>query len=168
MFRLALLCSMFAACAGDTDTDTDTKDTAADADTDTDADADADADADTDSDADTDVTDQPPEATIVSPKDKSNLYYDDFDNMANLWFVDVTLEGTGIDPEDGTLTGSSLVWTTDRTDIQQADLGEGTNPTVRLFGDDCFGSDHVITLTVTDSDGNEHSVSVMVTAFTLC
>ena len=65
----------------------------------------------------------------------------------------MTLEGLGTDDEDGSLTGDSLVWKTDQTGVQAEVLGTGENPTVRLYSDDCFGTTHVITLEVTDSDG---------------
>jgi hypothetical protein len=63
-----------------------------------------------------------------------------------LWYKDVTLEGRGIDDEDGMLTGDALVWKTDQTGVQAEVLGTGENPTVRLYSDDCFGTEHVITL----------------------
>ena len=85
--------------------------------------------------------------------DNPSYAYDDFDDAFGLWYKDIELEGTGVDAEDGTLTGASLAWTTNQTGIQPAELGSGTNLTVRLYSDDCFGVEHVITLTVTDSEG---------------
>jgi hypothetical protein len=100
-----------------------------------------------------------PEATIVVPAsdsgtDNPSYVYDGFDSDLGLWYLDVDLEGMGVDAEDGTLTGSSLVWKTNQTEIQDATLGSGTNATVRLYSDDCFGVEHVITLEATDSGGS--------------
>ena len=100
----------------------------------------------------------PPEATIITPASDSgtnnaSYVYDGFDSDLGLWYLDVELEGMGSDAEDGTLTGASLVWKTNQTTIQDEELGTGTNPTVRLYSDDCFGVEHEVTLEATDSDG---------------
>ncbi len=100
----------------------------------------------------------PIEATIVEPASdsgtsNSDYVYDDFDSDLDLWYKDVTFEGLGADTEDGTLTGASLVWKTDQTGVQEEVLGTGTNPTVRLYSNNCFGITHIIVLEVTDSDG---------------
>jgi len=99
-----------------------------------------------------------PEATIIDPASDSgtsnnDYVYDGFDDPSGLWYKDLTVEGLGEDAEDGTLSGGSLQWKTDQTSIQAEVLGIGTNPTFRLYSDDCFGTTHVITLEVTDSDG---------------
>lgn len=57
----------------------------------------------------------------------------------------VTFEGTGTDPEDGTLSGASLVWSSSR----RGALGTGSPLTV----DSLAGGTHQISLVVTDSDG---------------
>lgn len=108
-------------------------------------------------------TNSPPEASIVAPAADSgnsnpDYAYDGYDDDLALWYKDVTLEGLGTDDEDGSLTGDSLVWKTDQTEVQEAVLGTGENPTVRLYSDDCFGTTHVVTLEVTDSD-DETTVS---------
>lgn len=54
--------------------------------------------------------------------------------------------GTGVDPQDGMLTGAALVWT---SNLDGA-IGKGENVS---FTPTTEGN-HVITLTVTDSDGN--------------
>jgi hypothetical protein len=86
-----------------------------------------------------------------------------------LWYLDVSVRGLGEDAEDGMLTGDSLIWTTNRTDIQSEVLGTGENPTITLYSDDCFGVEHEIRLEATDSDG-ETTVSEPRTLFiwTLC
>lgn len=100
----------------------------------------------------------PPEASIVDPAsdsgtDNSDYVYDGFDAGMALWYKDVTLEGLGTDAEDGTLTGAALEWKTNQTGIQNELLGTGTNPAVRLYSDECTGTEHIIVLEVTDSDG---------------
>jgi hypothetical protein len=86
-----------------------------------------------------------------------------------LWYKDVTLEGRGIDDEDGMLTGDALVWKTDQTGVQAEVLGTGENPTVRLYSDDCFGTEHVITLEATDSgDQTTTSAPRSLIIWTLC
>ncbi|MBT8451381.1 MAG: hypothetical protein KJO40_05370 [Deltaproteobacteria bacterium] len=100
----------------------------------------------------------PPEATIVQPdmdSETSNpdYVYDGYDMDLELWYKDITLEGTGIDLEDGTLTGEALQWKTNQTAVQAEVIGTGENPTVRLYSNNCFGITHIITLEVTDSDG---------------
>ena len=114
------------------------------------------------------VEDLAPTVTIRAPQDGSQIVYDDYDQQTQLWYVDVELSGVATDPEDGTLSGTSMVWTTDRTDMQDADLGTGDVTTVRLFSDDCFGITHEITLTATDSAGNAVSETVSVFIYTLC
>ncbi|MFC1574853.1 hypothetical protein ACFL3Z_02115, partial [Gemmatimonadota bacterium] len=57
----------------------------------------------------------------------------------------VTFEGTGSDPEDGMLTGSSLVWTSNSNGL----LGTGTSLPVTTLP----VGEQLITLTATDSEG---------------
>jgi chitinase len=72
----------------------------------------------------------------------------------------VTLSGTGVDPEDGPLAGSALVWTSSLQGV----LGTGAS----LSRNDLVGGVHVITLTVTDSGNAKgtatHSITIMVSA----
>ena len=72
------------------------------------------------------------------------------------------------DPEDGELTGSALVWTTDQTAIQDAALGTGKTVKVRLYSDTCTGTRHEITLTATDSSGNVRTALRRIFIWTLC
>lgn len=60
-------------------------------------------------------------------------------------------EGTGTDPEDGSLSGSSLVWRSDRDGV----IGTGTSFSTVLSGKQCLSVPHTITLEVTDSDGHK-------------
>lgn len=75
----------------------------------------------------------PPSATIVTPLDGTSV----------LEGAAVTLNGTGADVEDGVLTGSKLVWT---SDLQGA-LGTGSPLVLNTLQ---IGT-HTITLTTTDS-----------------
>lgn len=90
-------------------------------------------------------TNTPPTATIDTPADTSTFNEGDW----------VTFAGTGTDTEDGTLTGGSLVWNSNRdgrlgigVSIQNIALSNGT---------------HVITLTATDSEGGAGSDTISIT-----
>jgi hypothetical protein len=65
----------------------------------------------------------------------------------------IQLLGRGFDPEDGTLAGARLRWSSD----QDGDLATGGQALMHLSP-----GRHVITLTVTDSDGNPATRSVEV------
>ena len=69
----------------------------------------------------------------------------------------VTFTGTGTDPEDGALSGASLLWTSD------LDGKFGTGASVTTSG--LSIGVHTITLTVTDSDGGAdvHPITVPIT-----
>lgn len=77
-----------------------------------------------------------PTASIAAPDDRSLFSEGEA----------VTFEGSAEDPADGTLTGSSLVWSSD----VDGELGTGESLTVS----DLSGGAHFVTLTATDSDGN--------------
>lgn len=66
----------------------------------------------------------------------------------------VTFQGSATDPTEGTLTGSSLEWSSD------LDGTFGTGESVSTSG--LSAGPHTITLTATDSDGNSGSASVEV------
>jgi len=73
----------------------------------------------------------------------------------------VTLEGEAEDPEDGTLSGSSLTWYSDRDNF----LGAGNSIQVILSGPEPDGSEyreHIITLKATDSDGHTITETIKV------
>jgi hypothetical protein len=95
------------------------------------------------------VTSKPPAVVIHAPQD--NAWVDHADS--------VVLSGYGWDTEDGELAGTSLEWASD----QQGSLGQGS--TLVLPAESLLPGEHVITLTVTDSDGMSASASVTISAF---
>jgi hypothetical protein len=78
-----------------------------------------------------------PVATIKSPNPNSGKSFDEGD--------EITFKGTGVDCEDGHLSGESLVWTSD-VDLE---IGSGES-----FDSKLSPGSHIITLTATDNDGN--------------
>lgn len=85
-----------------------------------------------------------PEASIAQPSAEST--FDEGDA--------VTLEGTATDPTEGSLSGASLEWSSDR----DGTLGTGGTVTTSSLS----GGPHTVTLTATDSDGNTGSASVRI------
>lgn len=76
-----------------------------------------------------------PSASIAAPDDEAN-----FDEGAS-----VTFSGSAVDPEDGDLTGGSLVW---ESDID-GEIGTGTS----VATSELSVGHHIVTLTATDGDG---------------
>ena len=116
-------------------------------------------------------SDTPPTVNITSPATDSGINdseygFDGFDDARGQWYTTVTLTGTGADAEDGTLSGSSLVWRTNRSTLQDSALGTGNSITIRLYAKE-FSETHEISLTVTDSDGNTRTVKRRITLWTL-
>ena len=86
------------------------------------------------------------------------------------YYKEVTLEGEAHDPEDGDLTGASLVWTTSINGGPPQALGTGESLTVKLYwlGPGCSATTYDITLTATDSAGNPATDTITVTVHLLC
>jgi hypothetical protein len=87
-----------------------------------------------------------PTCSITAPDDGSSTAFD----------VAVQLTATASDPEDGTLSGASIVW---RSDQQVAPLGSGGSLSTTLP----VGT-NVVTCTATDSTGKTGSDSVSITS----
>lgn len=85
-----------------------------------------------------------PTCTISGPADASETAFD----------VAVELTATASDPEDGTLSGASIVW---RTDLDTAPLGSGLALTATLPV-----GENAVTCTATDSDGKTGSDTITI------
>lgn len=88
-----------------------------------------------------------PVAEITAPADASEFLDTEI----------ITFAGTGTDAEDGSLTGASLVWTSD------VDGELGTGETFELTAADATLGAHVITLTATDSQNAIGEASIGIT-----
>lgn len=86
-----------------------------------------------------------PTATITSPSDGS----------IHIEGASIAFSGSGDDAEDGGLTGSSLVWTSDI----DGQIGTGTSFTKKNLST----ATHTITLTATDSQGATGQASISIT-----
>lgn len=101
----------------------------------------------------------PPSITIQTPGGdrigEARVSYDDY-GAGSKSYGYVNVEARADDPEDGQLSGGSIVWTTNRTDLQDALLGEGEEPTLQLWAPTCEeGAVHTVTATARDSAGGE-------------
>jgi len=114
------------------------------------------------------VVDNPPSVTVISPVDGATYDATIYDEAEDKWYVDVTLEGEALDPEQGMLGGAAMVWTTDQIELQGADLGTGAKTLTRLDVEDCGKTTHQIALTATDGGGNTVSANKEVTVYLYC
>ncbi|MDQ2767473.1 MAG: hypothetical protein M3Y30_09990 [Gemmatimonadota bacterium] len=87
---------------------------------------------------------QSPTATITAPAN----------NASFVQGASVSFTGTGTDPEDGALTGASLVWSSSR----DGQIGTGASFSTSTLS---VGT-HTITLTVTDSQGAHGTATITV------
>lgn len=111
--------------------------------------------------------DLPPDAVNITAPTNGTTFNADM-NDGTSWYKQVTLTGNASDPEDGTLSGTSLVWTTRIDGGAPVTLGTGTSLSVKLRAPACFGNPHQITLTATDSAANSSTTSVGVSVSQLC
>ncbi len=86
----------------------------------------------------------PPTAAIFHPSDGEQRTAGD----------DIPWIGNGEDPEDGTLSGAALVWTSDI----DGELGQGAMLDAPLV---TLGT-HTVTLTATDADGNTDAAAITI------
>ncbi|MBF0205051.1 MAG: hypothetical protein HQK67_12280, partial [Desulfamplus sp.] len=91
------------------------------------------------------ILNQPPVAEISLPDDNDDFRFGDL----------ITFSGTGTDPEQGKLTGDSLVWTSSQGIL----IGKGEVVSSRTLQSGI----HIITLTVKDSSGAQDSTSITIT-----
>ena len=115
-------------------------------------------------------TNSPPDVKIIFPTDGFGYPYDGFDQSLNLWYTNIEFTGSASDQEEDVLSESALVWSTDRSDIQKAFLGNGIILKVTLYSNSCSGVSHTITLTGTDSQGavTTSTIRIFIGAGQLC
>lgn len=103
----------------------------------------------------------PDQVNIIKPA--PNHSYGPFHYEAGQYYFDMELEGNANDPEDGPLTGASLVWTMRVNDGPVQNLGTGASITRRQYLTQGSWT-YDITLTATDSASNSTSATVRATA----
>ena len=102
--------------------------------------------------------DEPPTVEVVEPGsfgDADGTTYD-LDSDGTSLFKRLQLTARVDDP-DGPIPDESIIWTTDRGDLQPNEdpvLGTGEFLITTLYAEACPGTDHVVTLTVDDGDGH--------------
>lgn len=107
-----------------------------------------------------------PSVEITSPDNGASMTADQQDSSGD-WYIEVTLEGDVSDNEP--LATEDIVWTTSIDGGPTQTLGTGaTVNDARLDAPECFGNEHEITLTATDSEGQTRSYSITVTVSILC
>ena len=119
------------------------------------------------------ASNEAPIVTITTPEEdtdtgNSEFIYDGFDDARGMWYKDVQLSGLANDAEDGSLAGTSLLWSTNRDDLQVAELGTGATLTVRLYSNVCTGTWHDVSLSAADSDANVTTAIRKLFIWTIC
>jgi hypothetical protein len=106
---------------------------------------------------------QPPTVSIQNPAANATVYAYSFVSgpVGSGFKASVTLQGSAMDPEDGALSGGSLVWTSDGG----TPLAVGTNQTVDLVVYGVGANTVHLTLTATDSNGNTRTATVTITVY---
>ena len=103
---------------------------------------------------------------IVSPIDGQTFVTGAVDASGE-FVAEVTLRGVAVDAEDGALTGASLVWTDRVNGGAPVEIATGETADVLLATVGGSLTTHEITLTATDSEGNQQSSTVTVQVSTL-
>jgi len=105
------------------------------------------------------TTNESPTASISSPQDDASIT--DFSTQPDVTF---TASGSGTDPEDGQLSGSSLQWSYRMAGNQNwIQAGGGNSKSLTLRDNTCFGpTTYDIRLTATDSEGLSDSEIIQV------
>lgn len=111
----------------------------------------------------------PPSDRSVAP-DVADYYYEGWDGTVpgdpSTWYRDLAVSARAVDGEDGVLTGDDIVWRTNASGSTTT-LGTGTGFTARFTGS-CGGATQTLTVTATDSDGNEAARVLRVVFTQLC
>jgi hypothetical protein len=96
-----------------------------------------------------------PEITVLSPETFAAGTVLQLSSDGDALFADVQLQAN-VDDADGPIPDESIVWTTDRGDLQPNGdvLATGEFGIVRLYATGCPGATHVVTLTASDGTGN--------------
>lgn len=97
-----------------------------------------------------------PEVIVVEPASFATGSTYNLDSDGTALFTELQLTAR-VEDADGPIPDESIVWTTDRGDLQpNADpvLGTGEFLITTLYAEGCPGTDHVVTLTVDDGDGH--------------
>jgi len=112
-------------------------------------------------------TNQPPVVTVAQPpQDVANLGFTACTSSGPC-YADVHLAASVTD--DQPVSASSIIWTTDRTDFQAAQLGAGASITARLWSNRrCVWETHTITVTVTDPGGKIATAQRRIAIGTIC
>jgi hypothetical protein len=99
-----------------------------------------------------------PEITVLSPETFATGTTLRLNSVDDALFADVQLQAN-VSDADGPIPDESIVWTTDRGDLQPNGevLATGEFGIVSLYAADCSGATHVVTLTV--DDGTGHTVT---------
>jgi hypothetical protein len=104
---------------------------------------------------------QPPTAFVDAPTDNTEYLFTDGSDV-NGFYKNVTLQGHATDPEQGTLTGSALVWTDSVNGGGAVTLGTGESLAVKLYTQANLVYTHVITLTAIDIHGAQSTATITV------
>jgi hypothetical protein len=109
-----------------------------------------------------------PDALITSPADGSDYLVDSFDDTH--YYKQITFTGIVNDLED-LETNLTVQWISDQqgvlgTSIPNVSGNVSITSNIKLYN--CFGTDHIITLRVTDSYGNITEDQITVTVYNLC
>ena len=116
-----------------------------------------------------DPADLPPNVLITSPANGATFTANLYDSVRGQWYRQIFLIGSANDPEDGALTGASLIWSTRINGGPPEALGTGSPTDGRLYAPVCGANNHhQITLTATDSASNTGTYTINVTVNLIC
>ena len=111
---------------------------------------------------------QAPNSQIIRPKTGSTFTASTYNAKTGLYYVSVGLAGAGTDPEDGTLSGSSLKWYYQKAGSGKTYIGAGANSSVNLSAPVCGSTAYTLYLDAIDSKGAVDESSVNITVYGFC